>query len=139
MSVRDLKNNVEREFAIYEVVTSDGTLTGQPVIDTADYDSGLMFDFAAPVWAAGSVAPVIWQSEDDGATDPYTMVDPDVNLIGTYADATVSAAIAPNDSIPTLGVVGNKRYLRLRPVASGTADMTYVATVSKIPEVLPVV
>jgi len=138
MSVRDLKNNVEREFALYEVITSDGSTTGQPVIDTADYDSGVMFDFFATVWSAGSVYPEILQSEDDGATDPYTTVDPDVNLIGTIADATVSAAITPNDPIPTLGVVGNKRYLKLIGRGQGGANMTYVATVSKVPEVRPV-
>jgi len=135
MPSRDLRSNIASDLGFYAVINSDTTTTGQ-IVDTADYDGGVMFSFAAIVYASGTFTPLI--EEDDDPTMATATAVADSSLIGTEADAALSAATAVGTSMTTLGVVCTKRYVRVSIVSTGTADGTIVATTNKTPEIKPV-
>lgn len=135
MSLRDLKDNVAVDMNFYHKFTASNTHTGA-VLDTAHYDSGIMFCFAAPVWVDGTYTPNLRES-DTGTGDWSTI--PAEQLIGTIADATLSAATAEGDAMPTIGLLSTKRFVELE--VEGTAvssGATVVVTVNKMPELKPV-
>jgi hypothetical protein len=135
MPVRDLKNNVALDLNLYHEFTSSSTHTGA-VLDTADYDSGIMFGFALPAWADGTYTPSF--DESDTGTSGWTAI-PAEQLIGTIADVTLDAQTAEGDVMPTIGILSTKRYIRANVVASGvTSGATSLAVVAKMPELKPV-
>jgi hypothetical protein len=136
MPSRDLRSNIASDLGFYAAITTDTTTAGQ-IVDTADYDSGIMFSFAAPVYSAGTFTPLIEESDDSGMAGATAV--PDSSLIGTEAGAALSAQTAVGDSMTTLGIVCTKRYVRVSIVSTGTANGTITATTSKMPELKPVV
>lgn len=135
---RDLRSNVASDLAFYAAIASDTTTTGGQVLDTAHYESGVMYSFAAPVWADGIYTPLIEESDDPGMAGATPVADED--LIGTEADAALSAETAIGDSLPTVGYIGNKKFIEIKIVSTGfsSGGATIAVFTSKAPESRPV-
>lgn len=136
MPVRDLKDNLANDLAFYNEFISSTTEAGQ-TLDTAHYDGGIMFAFAAPAWSDGTYTPVLEESDESGSG--FTAIPAD-QLIGTIADVTLSAATAVGDAMPTIGLLSTKRYVKVSVTSSGVSSgATIVAVTGKLPEEKPVV
>jgi hypothetical protein len=124
--------------AAFAVITSPGITPGQ-VIDTANYDSGIMFSLSAPVYSGGDFSALIEEADNPAMTDADIITNGDPRLIGTTFDAQITAQTNVGDSLGTLGVVGTKRYVRISIVAEGVlSNATIVFFSSLKPELLPV-
>lgn len=135
--LRDLRSNVASDLGFYAAIASDTTTAGQ-IVDTAHYESGLMFSLAALVYTDGTYTPLIEESDDSGMAGATAV--PDKNLIGTEAGAALTALTALGASMPTIGVATSKRYVRLSIVSTlTTTGATITATTNKMPELKPVV
>lgn len=134
---RDLRSDLEVENAFNQAIASDTTTASTFILDTADYDNGVVFAFAAQVWASGSFEPKLEHSDDSGMAGAVDV--PAANIIGSIVNATLDAATVEGAAMPSLGVVGVKRYVRVSIVSTGTADATIVVTAIKMPELLPAV
>ena len=132
---RDMKSNQASDLGFYAAITTDTTTAGQ-IVDTAHYESGLMFSFAALVYSAGTYTPLIQESDDSGMSGATAV--PDANLVGTEAAAAMSAATAVGDEMNTIGVLNTKRYVRVSIVSVSTGSATITETTSKMPELKPV-
>lgn len=135
--LRDLRSNVASDLGFYAEITANLTTAGQ-IVDTAHYESGLMFSLAALVYDDGTYTPLIEESDDSGMAGATEV--PDKNLIGTEAEAALSAATALGDAMKTIGVATSKRYVRLSIVSTGIigTGATITATTNKMPELKPV-
>lgn len=135
--VRDLRSNFEVELAFNQAITSATTTAASFVLDTSNYDGGVFFAFSAPVWASGTFTPKLEHSDDLGMAGAVDI--PAANIIGSVANATLSAETVEGVAVPTLGVVGVKKYVRVSIVSTGTVDATIVVPLVKKPELLPAV
>jgi len=135
---RDIRSDLLPNIAIEpQVINTDVTTVGE-IIDTADYDGGILFTHQV-AWTSGLFTPLIEESDSQTFAAGTTVVS-DINLIGDVktgqeADAALSAA----QLIASLGVVNNlKRYLRASVVTSLGADGVYSASWHKKAEVQPI-
>jgi hypothetical protein len=135
---RDLRSNLEVELAFNQEITSSTTTASTFIFDTAHYDGGAFFGFSAPAWSDGTYTPKIEHSDDSGMAGAVDV--PAANIIGSVANAVLSAATAEGDAVPTLGIVGVKRYVRISIVSAGVSSgATIVVPLVKKPELLPAV
>ena len=124
----DIKSNLQVNAAQIENVTGNGTVTGG-ILDTADFDLGVMFALMALNFTDGVHTLLIEESDDSGMAGA-TVVAGD-QLIGTLPAAT--AATAEGAKVGTVGVISHKRYLRSSVVSTGvtTGSDVVVSSVMK--------
>ena len=136
MPTRDIRSNLLPKVAFNANITSSTTTNGA-IIDTADYDSGVMYAFMCHAYTDGTYTPVIEHSDDSGMSGAVDV--PDENLIGTEAQAVLSAVSASGADLKTIGIIGTKRYVRVKITsATVTTGARIVVTAVVQPEILPV-
>jgi hypothetical protein len=137
MPTRDIRSNLLPKLALNANITTSTTTSGS-IIDTADYDLGVMFQLACIAYTDGTYTPNILMSDDSGMAGAVSV--PAANLIGTYAGAVLNALTAGGATLKTLGVVGTLRYLQFQIVSTSVTSgaRIVVENVNK-PEILPTV
>lgn len=135
--LRDIRSDLANDLAFWQASGEDKTWPGQ-IVDTAHYESGLLFSFIAGAWFDGTYTPLIEESDVSDMTGA-TVVPAD-RLIGTIAAATLTSQTALGAALPTIGVTTSKRYVRLSIVSTDfvTSGAVIVCTTTKMPELKPV-
>lgn len=134
MPVRDIRSQLEPKLAFLAIINSDTTTNGS-IIDTADYDGGVVFTLFCSVYGAGTYTPVLEESDDSGMSGANNVDD--ANLIGTEAGAAISAASTGGSVLKSIGCVGTKRYLRLKITSATSTTTTIGAVVQGVTEIAP--
>lgn len=133
---RDIRSNLKPILAFNAVITSNTTTTGT-IIDTADYDGGLKFDFLCAEFSAGTFTPLIYEGDDSGLSDKSAVAD--ANMIpqsGGEAAAALTAASVGGATLESIGLIGTKRYIRVDIVSTGASGDNYIiVTAEASPEV----
>lgn len=136
MAIKDIRSNLLSKSAFATAAISTDTTTNGTIIDTADYDAGVMFEVFCTAYTDGTYTPLIEEGDDSGLSDASAVAD--ANLIGTEAGAALSAATVGGGVLNTIGVFGTKRYLRLSFVSTSTSTgATVGANAIVAPEVIP--
>lgn len=139
MSVKDIRSNLQQNVALTAAVTGNGTTNGA-IIDTANFELGLMFNTFVNGFTDGSYTFTLEEDDVVGFGTATAIVDGDDRLIGTLAGLAVSAASASGAILNTLGVIGTKQFVSLNVVAAGvTTGADIVSVVTQKGEVMPVV
>lgn len=134
MPIKDIRSDVLPKNAFLAIINSDTTTNGA-IIDTANFDGGVMYTLQSTVYGAGTYTPVLEESDDSGMSGANDVAD--ANLIGTEAGAAISALTASGANIGSLGAFGTKRFLRLKIVSASSSTTTIVATFLGAPELIP--
>lgn len=134
MPIKDIRSNLQPKLAFLAIINSDTTTNGA-IIDTADFDGGIVFNFLCTVYGAGTYTPVIEESDDSGMSGANDVAD--ANLIGTEAGAAISAATTSGANLNSIGIFGTKRYVRVKIASVSSSTTTIVATFNGVPEVMP--
>ena len=133
--LRDIRSDLGNDNAFWQASGEDKTWPGQ-IVDTAHYESGLLFSFICGEYGDGTYTPLIEESDDSGMSG--ATVVPESSLIGTIADATMTATVSVGDPLPTIGVTTSKRYVRISIVASAVTDGAVICVITtKMPELKP--
>lgn len=119
MATDDIRSELLPQLALGANITTNTTTNGS-AIDTADYDRGLVFTPFAANYTDGTYDFTIEEADDAGFTVGVATV-PAERIIGTLAGAQLTAAAAGGANLPSLGVVGNKRYIRINAVSTGVS------------------
>lgn len=137
----DLHNNVKQVLAVAPVALgATGAITGR-TIDTKGYNGAEFILEYGAVTTTGTVATVILYEGD--TTGAFASVA-DTDLIGTETLASLLAGARASGTgmlvSKRLGYKGNKRYLRLNIVGSGTTSVGIVAASALLfnPEAAPI-
>lgn len=101
-----------------QTISSDTTTVGA-IIDTSGYQS-VEFVIQSGTITTGVFTPVIYESDDSGMSGA-TAISTDY-LLGTYADATFTAAAADDNACKQIGSVAKKRYQQLRIVTTNSGN-----------------
>jgi len=120
MATQDIRSDLDQFNAFNAVIASDATTAGA-IIDTADYDLGLMYTVLAANYTDGTY-DLLLEEDDDVGFGSATAV-PSGSLIGALPSLS---AISPLDSLGTVGVFGNKRFLRASIVSTATTTGAHV-------------
>lgn len=137
MAVKDIRSSLQTILANLAVVTGNGTTNGG-IIDTADFERGLMFNMGIVGFTDGVYDVVIEESDDSGMAGAVAVTGD--KLIGTLAGMSLNAESVNLDVLPSIGVISNLRYVRINVVATGvTTGGTAVVTATQMGEHLPVV
>lgn len=135
MAVKDIRSDLKVLLAL-EANIATNTTTAGAIIDTADFELGLMFALASTTYSDGAYLLLIEESDDSGMSGS-AVVSGD-KLIGDLP--SVAAVLADGAAYTTVGVISNLRYVRASVVSSGTssgADISLIA-IEKA-ETMPVV
>lgn len=133
--LRDIRSDLVSNLGMYTYCNANATFPGQ-IVDTAHYESGLMFGFIAGDIVDGTFTPLI--EESDAANMAGATVVPADRLIGTIAGAVMTVTASLGDPLPTIGVATSKRYVRVSIVASGITDGGDISILTtKMPELKP--
>lgn len=136
MAIKDIRSQNLQQDAFNQFISANGNFDGA-ILDTADNDGGFMISVMTANYVDGSYSVSIFESDDSGMAGATEITDPQ-KIIGT-SPIVVSAATASGDILETMGVFSNKRYLRVRVVASAVTTGSDVIVVStQAPEVVPV-
>lgn len=137
MAVKDIRSSLLPELAFSATISSDTDTVGA-VIDTAQFDLGLVFNFMALNFSDGVYTPKIEEDDDVGFSSPSEIEAG--RLIGSIAGVTLSALSAQGSELGSIGVFGNKRFIRITITSTGTSTGSdVVATINKKAEVSPAV
>ena len=134
MPVKDIRSNLLPKLAFNAIINSDTTTNGA-IIDTADFDGGVVFTLLSSVYNAGTYTPVLEESDDSGMSGANDVAD--ANLIGTEAGAALSAVSASGANLGSIGAFSTKRYLRLKIASVTSTTTTIVAVYQGAPELIP--
>jgi hypothetical protein len=134
MPTKDIRSNLLPKRAFLAIINSDTTTNGD-IIDTADFDGGIVFNFLSTVYGAGTYTPIIEESEDSGMSGANNIAD--ANLIGTEAGAAISAVTGASANLGSIGIFGTKRYVRVKILSASSSTTTIVATFQGATEVSP--
>ena len=134
MAVKDIRSGLLPKLAFNAIINSDTTTNGA-IIDTADFDGGVLFTILSSVFNAGTYTPVLEESDDSGMAGANDVADG--NLIGTEAGAAISAVSASGANLASIGAFGTKRFLRLKIASASSTTTTIVAVYQGATEVSP--
>lgn len=135
MSTRDTASDLGVQFAMLEAITTDTDTLGT-AIDTADYDSGVMFFINLPVYSAGDATFTLQESDTSGGT--YTDVAA-AKLITPDGAVSYTAQPSQGDYLGRIGCFSTKRYIKVKVTSSNSASYTVTAYAIKKGEIRPVV
>ena len=128
MAVKDIRSHAKSTLALIATVASDTTTNGF-IIDTANFEIGLMFSVMAPSHTDGTYNFTIEHGEDSALSDAVALTSD--FLIGTLAGLELTAATVAGGKLNTIGVFGNKRYVRINSVSTAVttgAQIEVIAT-----------
>ena len=121
MASEDLFNNVEiREALPTAAITSDTTTVGAE-LDTKGFESALIA-IQSGVVTDGTFIPLLEEADDDGSGSPAAFsAVADADMIPQVAAEVGAQFVAADDNtVAKIGYRGNKRWLRLSIVSTGT-------------------
>lgn len=133
----DTKNNLKMARALSPAAITSNTTTNGTVVDRLDYQS-LTLALVSSTITDGTFTPVLKES-DTGAFGGEENDVADADLLGTEAAAVFVAA--DDNTLKTLGYIGQKRYVRLSIVTTGVTSGGTIGAVAVLgdPHVAPVV
>jgi len=136
MAIKDIRSEVLPKFAFGAVFGINNTLTGG-IIDTADFDGGLMFTSMAVLYTDGTYTFTL-EEDDDALFGGNPTVIPNERLIGTIEGLTLTGPSGIPGNLRSVGVFSNKRYIRLSCTSTGvTSGATITSTFLGAGEISP--
>lgn len=103
-----------------DVSSSDMTTA---IVDTANYDSSLTLTMLMTPIGGDAVMTITEIKESDDAGMAGATDIPAVNLIGGLAGMTLTSLVLDNEVMPSVGIIGNKRYIQVTyDLTLGTAS-----------------
>lgn len=139
MAVKDIASNLESTVAFSGVFVANDTLPGA-VIDTANFELGLMFALNLVVYATGDYTVELYESDVDTITAAGSgtqIVNGSDKLIGSLPTA-IDTVDAEGDILPKFGVISNLRFVRVDVIGADTADATVSMVATQKAENMPV-
>jgi len=127
MAKFDIRSGLLPKYAFPVQAISTDTTTNGAIIDTKDFDKGIVFTLLCSAYTDVTYTPVLEESDDSGMSGATDV--PDANLIGTEAGAALSAVTASSATLNSIGAFGTKRYLRLKIVSASTSTGATVGAV----------
>jgi hypothetical protein len=113
MAVKDMMSKIAVRNVLTATINSNTTTPGA-IIDTADFDPGVGFAFAATGFTDGDYSLLIEESDDSGMSGAVTLSEKRLDLDA----ASVVAAVGAGD-YERVSVISNLRYVRASVVSTG--------------------
>ncbi len=134
MAVKDIRSNLISQFMGSITVAAGATTAMAGVIDTADYELGMMATAQVTTVGTATSATLAWQ-ESDAAAGPFVTVTDTDRIIGSGVIDVTALSIVPaatptvttENRMVTLGLISNLRYLQLAVVDVGGNGATVVS------------
>lgn len=125
MAVKDIVTKLQENVALTAAVTSNTTTVGA-ILDTADFELGLMFTLYVADFTDGTYTLLLEESDDSGMAGAVTI--PTDKLIGLLPAA--SAASASGSILGKVGVFSNLRFVRASVVSTGVTTGALATVIS---------
>jgi len=125
MAIQDNTSGQRAIIAFSENISGAATTNGE-IIDTADFDLGIMFIPKIILFNAGDYAFSILESDDPAMLTGVTTVTSAQLILppGTTTLPTLTAASTNNVSLSRFGVFSNNRFVRISVVSTNTPSGT---------------
>lgn len=135
MATNDIRSNLKQNLGFTSTITSNTTTLGA-ILDTADFELGLMFGMFAATFATGNFELVLEESDDENMAGAVPITGD--KLIGALPILT--AGTVEGTQLSTVGVISNLRFVRPTIVSTGVTGSSVITVVStEKAESMPVV
>lgn len=134
MAVKDIRSDLEQKLVLNEAISSDTTTVGA-IIDTADFELGLMFAMMVTAFTTGDFTLILEEADTVGFSGS-TVISGD-QLIGTLP--FLDALTADGSVLLTVGVISNKQFVRVSVLSDNTGVGTVQVIATEKGEYLPVI
>ena len=136
--IKDLQSELQPVVALGAVISTN-TNTDGAIIDTANFQLGIMFTLDINLFSDGAYELQILESDDSGMSGATQVVAPNILPTDLGANSiSASALVAQGAILQKIGVFGTKRYLQARIVSTGvTSGATARVTACKAAELVP--
>lgn len=129
MPIKEIYNNLYPAVAFnVQAITTDTTTNGN-IIDTADYEDGVLFAMVSGTLTDGTYTPLLEESASSTFATSNVIADANIvpvavsgTLYETGQEAALAFAATEDDTVKTVGVIGTKRYVRLSFVSASTSS-----------------
>ena len=125
MPSKDIRSDFLPVAALVAQVISTNTTTAGAIIDTADFDGGIIFVPTCGAYTDGTYNFLVEEGDAANLSDAAAVAD--AGLIGTEAGLAMAAADVAGAALGSIGVISAKRYLRISVVSTAT---TFGATLA---------
>ena len=137
MAVKDILSDLQAQTAVLAVISSNTTTNGI-ILDTADFELGLMFSLTIDAFSDGTYEVQLFESDDSGMAGATQIVAPNILPTDLGANSiTQSAATISGAPLPKIGAFANLRYVQARIVSTGvtTGATVHVGVIQKAEQV----
>ena len=122
MAVKSMSSSLDLSSAMpYLRIQIARTVNGF-IIDTSDYEAGLVFFFGIFDRLGGEFVYKIYEGDKSDMSDAV-LIPPEKF---TSSNIDFSGEISPGESLYKVGIFSNKRYVRLDVISSGTGIDGYI-------------
>lgn len=119
MAIKDILSKLQAQTAVLAVISSNTTTNGI-ILDTANFELGLMFSLTIDAFTDGSYEVQLFESDDSGMAGATQIVAPNILPTDLGANSISQAAATISGApLPKIGAFGNKRYVQARVVSTG--------------------
>lgn len=117
MAVKDIRSNIEHVLMFTGNITTDTTTIGA-ILDTANFELGLMFSLTAIAYVDGTYTLELLESDDPGMAGAVPIAGD--KLIGPLP--VLSGVSIIGDRIQTVGIISNLRFVQGNIVSTGVSS-----------------
>ncbi len=110
MAIKDIKSNLKVTKGDSLTPSASSTVQGTSVLDTANYELGLMIAARVTTTIAGADVTIGF-AESDSQGGPFVNITNTEQLIGDGVIANGTVATAAGTDLVTRGLIANKRYV----------------------------
>ena len=122
MAIKDIESKLQPRVALAATIATD-TNTDGSIIDTANFELGLLFTLDVVSFNDGAYELQLFESNDSGMAGATQIVAPAILPTDLGANSiSASAAVVAGDIVQKIGAYSNLRYVRPRIVSTGTTS-----------------
>ena len=121
MAVHDIESVLQPRVALAATISSN-TNTDGSIIDTANFEGGLLFTLDVTAFTDGAYELQLFESSASDMTGATQITSPNIlPTTNTTNSISASAAVAAGSILGKIGAYGNLRYVRPRIVSTGVS------------------
>lgn len=137
MPIADIRSDLDSRILLNAAISTDTTTVGA-ILDTANFDLGVMLSVLCTAYTDGTYTLLLEESDDSGMAGATTVTTE--QLIGSLP--ALSALTANNVQAETVGFFSTKRYIRVSIVSTATTTgasiLVHAASKAELVAVTPV-
>lgn len=130
MAINDIESTLQPRTVLNDNITTNTTTNGS-ILDTADFELGLVFYLGTANFTDGSYELQLFESDDPAMAGAVQIVAPKILPTTNVANSiTQSAAVPGGGILQKIGAFSNLRYVQPRVISTGVTTGALISVIA---------